>query len=403
MANQTQLKDMDGLDVSRWFVVIPVLLGLLGATAIIVVAGDTMIPVLSAVLLMVIAGLAGAWMRRRHLQQFEKIKASFANEKAGQQLESDSGEGLRAVCLSTLPIWRRHIESARNQTEEAVDGLTRRFAGLVDRLEATVNASRNANGMDDDTGVVSTFEQSESVLQDVLSSLRATQTGRMTTLNEIRDLTNYTEELKQMAAEVAAIAAQTNLLALNAAIEAARAGSAGRGFAVVADEVRKLSSMSSETGRNMSEKVNIINDAIDRTFQVAEQATQEDDNILNRAETSLRDVIEKFSTIVSDLSRSAENMQNEGEGIVREIESLYVDLQFQDRTSQILTQIENNLTELETTITETQNDDGTGANEPLDAESWLNRMEQSYVMLEQRINHAGDSSQTEAAPEITFF
>ena len=172
---------------------------------------------------------------------------------------------------------------------------------------------------------------------------------------------------------------------------------------MVADEVRKLSSMSSDTGRNMTEKVNVINDAIARTFQIAEQATLEDDEIFNRSETSLRDVIEKFSTIVSELSHSAEIMQNEGEGIVREIESLYVDLQFQDRTSQILVQIENNLKDLETTISESDSGESENTGHALNAEAWLEKMEQSYVMLEQRMNHGGGSQHDSVTPEITFF
>jgi len=70
-----------------------------------------------------------------------------------------------------------------------------------------------------------------------------------------------------MAAEVANIAGQTNLLALNAAIEAARAGESGRGFAVVAGEVRNLSSLSSNTGKKMSDKVQVISSQPGRIFQ----------------------------------------------------------------------------------------------------------------------------------------
>jgi len=52
-------------------------------------------------------------------------------------------------------------------------------------------------------------------------------TGITTMLVKIQGLDRFTEELQEMAADVAKIAAQANLLSLNAAIEAARAGEMG--------------------------------------------------------------------------------------------------------------------------------------------------------------------------------
>ncbi len=389
--------------VSLAFGVLPVMNGVVGAVAVMVLSGDGYQGIMTGSALVVLGLITGLWSRRRYKAQLKQHDVPDALKPVSSQNQQDSSSDLKAVCLSTLPIWRRHIESARLHTEEAVVGLTNRFAGLVERLQATVAASRDTHDENDDGGIVNTIEHSESVLEDILVSLRSTQQGRITMLNEVRVLTNYTDELKQMATEVAAIAAQTNLLALNAAIEAARAGSAGRGFAVVADEVRKLSSLSSDTGRSMTEKVNIINEAIDRTFKNAEQATVEDEAIFNRSEASLHEVIEKFSNIVNELTRSTETMQKEGEGIVHEIESLYVDLQFQDRTSQILTQIESNLAELEDTVTNMSDVNGSDTGQVLDVNVWLNKMEQSYVMLEQRMNHGGAEEKNKDSSEITFF
>ncbi|WP_259647838.1 methyl-accepting chemotaxis protein, partial [Pseudomonas amygdali] len=87
------------------------------------------------------------------------------------------------------------------------------------------------------------------------------------------------------------------LLALNAAIEAARAGEAGRGFAVVADAVRSLSSKSSETGQQMSAKVDIINNAITQLVQAASSGADQDSHSVAASEQSIQNVLERFQSI----------------------------------------------------------------------------------------------------------
>ncbi len=154
-------------------------------------------------------------------------------------------------------------------------------------MQETVQASQHAAGELDGQaadGALKVLARSDSELSQVIDSLKATQSSRDQTLAQVRGLTAYTGELRTMAADVAAIAAQTNLLALNAAIEAARAGEAGRGFAVVADAVRSLSSKSSETGQQMSAKVDIINNAITQLVQAASTSADQDSNSVGASE-----------------------------------------------------------------------------------------------------------------------
>lgn len=307
-------------------------------------------------------------------------------------------QALETLCLEALPIWSRQVESARAQTEQAVSALSAQFAQLVERLNATIQTSETLAGNHNDDSIGKTFDHAEAQLKAVTDSLQQAQIGREQMLGEIKQLTGYTEELKKMAAKVAAIAAQTNLLALNAAIEAARAGESGRGFAVVADEVRKLSNISSVTGKDMTDKVNVINAAITGAFKVAEQANVEDEQVLGRANANIGEILSNFTSLVASLGQSSDILRDEGVGIRSEIEQVLVALQFQDRTSQILTQVRENLNELRGDL-ESENSQDSG----LDVHEWLHRMQQSYAMNDQRANHSGEDGGAEAQDEITFF
>ncbi len=272
-------------------------------------------------------------------------------------------------------------------------------------MHVTVLSSRETSeGKTTNTDVVKTIEQSESALNNVLDSLQVSQQERMKMFDEIRILTTYTSELQDMAAEVANIAGQTNLLALNAAIEAARAGESGRGFAVVAGEVRNLSSLSSNTGKKMSDKVQVINEAISNTSKVAESASLEDAEQFNQSKKSLTGVLDQFSSIVHSLAESSSKMERESEMIASEIEKLLVDLQFQDRSSQILAQIEFSLSDLATELAQAEVDDLNEFSSKFDVDTWLAKMEKDYVMLDQRENHTNKQEQSSSGEsDITFF
>ena len=70
------------------------------------------------------------------------------------------------------------------------------------------------------------------------------------------------ERINELTQDILSIANQTNLLALNASIEAARSGEAGKGFAVVADEIRQLADSSRTTATNIQQISDMVTEAV---------------------------------------------------------------------------------------------------------------------------------------------
>ncbi|MDR8386673.1 methyl-accepting chemotaxis protein [Pseudomonas sp. JL2] len=360
---------------------------------------------LCAVLLAIGAGV-GVWAARAQHQQIDRAVAAIAHHTlhAADHLNHKASAQLNEVILGAMPIWAKQVESSRQQTETAIVSLTNRFTGISSRLEDTVQASQLAAGElagNSSGGAVQVLAQSEGELVQVIDSLKATQASRDETLAQVRNLTAYTGELRTMAADVAAIAAQTNLLALNAAIEAARAGEAGRGFAVVADAVRSLSSKSSETGQQMSAKVDIINSAITQLVQAASSGADQDSQSVTVSEDSIQRVLERFKSVTGRLAESADLLQQESFGIRDELTEVLVNLQFQDRVSQILSHVRDNIEDLHVHMQQASQSPDQAVS--IDARQWLARMETTYATEEQRRNHHGESGAQQNSQEITFF
>lgn len=307
---------------------------------------------------------------------------------------------LEQICESAAPSLVKQIETVRSQTDIGITEVATRFSSIVDRLYASEAASLQAAGDWDGEGggrVVSVLSGSEADLISVNRSMDETRNELAAIVSDVRKLITYTDDLKKMAAAVEEIAAQTNLLALNAAIEAARAGEAGRGFAVVADEVRKLSSLSSETGKNMSEKVNTINKAIVGVIGISEKFSEKDTGSVAEAGKTIHKVLDNFKGVVNGLTESSKILRKESHGIRDEISDALVHLQFQDRVNQILTHVRNTLNKLQASTEQIVADRKSNIAPTINAETWLNEMEQGYTTDEQRLNH---SSGKQGAPQL---
>ena len=362
-------------------------LGMLGIAATLAGGGANTLTLAISVTLGAATAMCAAWAG----------KAGAAAE-AERQARADS---LDRLCLGVLPVWSGQVEMARAQTEQAIDALATRFSELSQRLEtalatslATSQATPGADG-GQSNWLLALLGDSQQKLGSITESLRSALQAKESLLREIAALARFADELQEMAQEVSGIANQTNLLALNAAIEAARVGEQGRGFAVVAGEVRALSKLSAATGKKISSTVDTVSRSIASALELSNQFARRDDQAMADAGSSIDCVLGKFHQAVAGLAESGEAMRRESASMQGEIGEVLVALQFQDRVSQILGHVQDDMGKLEARLEQGERE--------ADADAWLGELARTYTTAEQHEAHGGAPRMAAANTDITFF
>lgn len=338
--------------------------------------------------------------RRERLYRYhsERLDHDLRNGSSAKSepVESVYQQGLSGLSGDLLPVWERQIETARVQAENAVVSLSTQFAQMTIELGEAMQVF--AEVAVDEHGMGALFERSEKRLLAVVESLKLALAEKQSQREELQRLGAFIDELNAMASDVASVASQTNLLALNASIEAARAGEHGRGFAVVATEVRELSRRSGETGKTIGGKIGVINDAIRGTCQTALDAEARDRSV-ELAEQAIGAVLDDFRTMAQSLGHSGQRLQTTNAHIQTGISQALVELQFQDRTSQILAHVRDNIG---TTAALMRERAESPELTPLDVKFLLDEIESSYAMADEHQAHSGKTANASGG-DITFF
>ena len=206
--------------------------------------------------------------------------------------------------LRQINLAAAQVASGSEQVSQGAQALSQgatEQAASVEELAATIisiSEMINANAKDADTAKELTAQAG--------GKMGEANTKMENLVSAMTEISDSSEETKNIIKTIEDIAFQTNILALNAAIEAARAGEAGKGFAVVADEVRNLAAKSAEAAQNTTELIEGTVRAINNGNTIVGEVA----DVMNAVSEAAGQVAQ-INGKISDASREAADSINE--------------------------------------------------------------------------------------------
>jgi methyl-accepting chemotaxis protein len=292
-------------------------------------------------------------------------------------------EGARLMVREVVPVWQRHLAASRSEAERSVGELLEAFARLSDVL---ANAAENATQLNPTLGAGAADEllaRHDAEVQLLLAPMNQALAERDRMLGRLGSVSDALAELTELAKQIASIARHTNIVALNASIESHRAGQGGGGFTVVAQEVRTLATRTADISERIRQRLAVLAEQVNDVRRDEELGGSDEEELKLQAVQQARNVIGVLLRSMGDSLESSRALRIASMELRDEIDRVFVAFQFQDRMNQMLGSINDDMTRFTDWIG--QHDKATRA----DAVRWLETLEQTYTMEEQRSHHHG--------------
>jgi methyl-accepting chemotaxis protein len=313
----------------------------------------------------------------------------------GASRDPDDDRQKLGLPTEVVPIWKRNIVAAKEDSERSMSSLLESFANVSVQLD-------NALGQNADLGILELgvadrlIEERQPEIDTLLVTTRQAVAMKDQLLETLTSISQALAQMESFSRQVQEIGRATNLMALNASVEATRAGNSGSGFAVVATEVRRLASQSRMAASSVGKLVRGLQEQLDGLKLQARRMDTDQEELTLKAEESARAVVRGLLDSLAQTNRSSRTLRDTGRQVQEHIERIMMGLQSQDRLSQMLVAVCDDM--------ERMNEWLRGADDPnahLPA-LWLERLAQHYTMEEQHSVHH-DTVRIERTATVEFF
>ncbi len=264
------------------------------------------------------------------------------SEKQSNQENSNLDASLIAS-NAALAMLGMALPEAAKRVEDATANLTSRFKNLIDSANAQsdmVQSLLSSIGSIEVNGQFMPLKEFTalfaSTLDEAVGKLLLVSKKSLSMIFSLDDAIKNLHEIENFSKKIKEITRQSNLLAMNALIEAARVGEAGQGFGVVANEVKSLSREVAALSEVMSSRTAIIMKSVRDGYDILKELATTDMNSNLIAKDTLDFMMQGFLKQSENSMQVMHNSANISKEMSDSIQGMIVNLQFQDRNTQII-------------------------------------------------------------------
>jgi methyl-accepting chemotaxis protein len=255
-----------------------------------------------------------------------------------------------------LDLMSRQLRQTSQQIERSVVDVCNSFEGIAARARSTVASS---TGFLTGDGMGPSTKQSFEGLIDncagtLVKILKAVDEAGQVSRRAVERIQQMEKTSKMIDAELdklERIARENKMLAMNARIEAAHAGVLGAGFAVVAVEVVSQTERAQEVTGRVSDLIANLRNLAESTVNDLQRMNEQDHKRVEQCKDEVDRSLRDMQATHAEMKKMLTGMTDESTMLANDIGSAVRGLQFQDRTSQQISHVIEDLETLHSRLT----------------------------------------------------
>jgi methyl-accepting chemotaxis protein len=278
---------------------------------------------------------------------------SLAGEAAWQESVSETE---LARFAPHLDLMSRQLRQTSQQIENSVVEVCNSFEGIAARARSTV--ARTSGFLSGDGMGPSAKQSFERLIENCAGTLvrilkAIDEAGHVSrrAIERIQQMETTSKMIDAELDKLERIARENKMLAMNARIEAAHAGALGAGFAVVAVEVVSQTERAQEVTGQVSDLISNLRNLAESTVKDLQRMNEQDHKRVEQCKDEVDRSLRDIQTTHGEMKEMLTGMNEESAMLANDIGAAVRGLQFQDRTSQQIAHVIEDLDTLQVRLT----------------------------------------------------